>query len=162
MKILGIDPGIGRLGFAILEQTKKSIQLKQFGCITTDLKTSEAQRLLEIKNDLNQIMQKWQPDLVAVESLFFTTNAKTAISVGQARGVALAIAAENNLRTVDITPLQVKMSVTGYGRAEKKQIQTMIVKLLNLKKIPKPDDAADAVAIAWAGLGKSGLIFRNL
>src|SRR4029077_8609704 len=97
---------------------------------------------------------KWQPDMAAVESLFFISNEKTAISVGQARGVVIVTCAENNIRTIDITPLQVKMSVTGFGKADKKQVQTMIVKLLNLRKIPKPDDAADAVAIAWAGIGR--------
>ena len=154
MKILGIDPGIGRCGFAILEQTGKSIVMHECGCIVTNVGELESKRLLEIRKDLNYIIHKWQPDMVAIESLFFATNAKTAMSVGQARGVILVTIAEHGLKTVDVTPLQVKMSVTGYGKAEKSQVQTMIVKLLNLKKVPKPDDAADACAIAWAGLGR--------
>ena len=154
MKILGIDPGIGRCGFAVLEQTSKNIRMLQAGCIVTNAGVEESKRLLEIRQDLSDIIDKWQPDLVAVESLFFISNQKTAISVAQARGVILSTAAENKLKVIDITPLQVKMSVTGYGKADKKQVQSMIVKLLNLKKIPKPDDAADACAIAWAGIGR--------
>lgn len=155
MKILGIDPGIGRCGFAILEQDGKTISLRQAGCIVTNSGDTESLRLLEIKNDLQAIIDKWQPEKVAVETLYFQSNQKTVISVAQARGVAVVTAAENKLPVIDITPLQVKMSVTGYGKADKRQVQTMIVKLLNLKKIPKPDDAADAVAIAWAGIGRS-------
>lgn len=154
MKILGIDPGIGRCGFAILEQTGKQILMRECGCIVTNAGDIETDRLLEIKKDLTYIIHKWQPEVAAVESLFFVTNEKTAITVGQARGVVLVTCAENGIKTIDITPLQVKMSVTGYGKATKQQVQTMIVKLLNLKKIPKPDDAADAVAIAWAGIGR--------
>lgn len=155
MKILGIDPGIGRCGFAVLEDQDGKIKLLQAGCIVTNKGTPEAGRLDEIKQDLASIIRKWQPDVMAVESIFFVTNQKTVISVAQARGVILVTAAEHKLKAIDITPLQVKMSVTGYGKAEKSQVQTMIVKLLNLKKIPKPDDAADAVAIAWAGLGRN-------
>jgi crossover junction endodeoxyribonuclease RuvC len=154
MKILGIDPGIGRCGFAILEQTSKKIEMRQCGCIVTNVGDPEPTRLFEIKKDLSSIIEKWQPDKVAIESLFFISNQKTAISVAQARGVVIVTCAEAGLPIIDITPLQVKMSVTGFGKADKKQIQTMIVKLLNLKKIPKPDDAADAVAIAWAGIGR--------
>jgi crossover junction endodeoxyribonuclease RuvC len=155
MKILGIDPGIGRCGFAVLEQDRKSIVMRECGCIVTNVGEMEQKRLLEIRKDLNFIIHKWQPDMVAIESLFFAQNAKTAMSVGQARGVILVTVAEHGLKVVEITPLQVKMSVTGYGKADKEQIQKMITKLLNLKKAPKPDDAADACAIAWAGIGRS-------
>lgn len=155
MKIIGIDPGIGRCGFAVLEQTRKEIVLKECGCIVTSKDQPEAERLFEIKKDLDYLIHKWQPELMAVESLFFISNQKTAISVAQARGVVILSSAEHKLKLIEITPLQVKMSVTGYGKAEKKQIQTMITKLLKLKKIPKPDDAADAAAIAWAGIGRS-------
>ncbi len=154
MKILGIDPGIGRCGFAVLEQKSNTVRMLTCGCIVTNKGVEESERLLEIKKDLANIIRKWHPDGMAVESLFFISNQKTAISVAQARGVILVTASEHKLPVIDVTPLQVKMSVTGYGKAEKSQVQTMIVKLLGLKKVPKPDDAADAVAIAWAGMGR--------
>jgi len=148
MKILGIDPGIGRCGFAVIESTGKDNKLLISGCIVTNAGEEESQRLLEIKKDLQQIIKKWQPDTAAIESLFFITNEKTAISVGQARGVVLVTCAEAGLKTMDITPLQVKMSVTGYGKADKKQMQEMVRVLLGLKEAPKPDDCADALAAA--------------
>jgi crossover junction endodeoxyribonuclease RuvC len=155
MIILGIDPGLGRTGYAILEQTGKDIKLKVCGCITTLAGEIEARRLLEIKQDLTALIKKWRPDVVAVESLFFETNVKTAMSVSQARGVILVTIAEQKIKLIEVTPLQVKIAATGYGKADKSQVQRMIVKLLKLKKIPKPDDAADACAIAWAGIGRS-------
>ncbi|MEO8065992.1 MAG: crossover junction endodeoxyribonuclease RuvC [Candidatus Doudnabacteria bacterium] len=155
MKILGIDPGIGRTGYAILEQAGKDIRMKACGCITTLPGESESKRLLEIKNDLTALIKKWQPDVACVESLFFAANAKTAMSVGQARGVIMATLAEAKLRTIELTPLQVKIAATGFGRADKSQVHKMIMAVLKLKKIPKPDDAADACAIAWAGIGRS-------
>ncbi len=154
MKILGIDPGIGRTGYALLEQTGNQIVMKECGCITTTIGDAEYHRLLEIKNDLTALIKKMRPDAVCIESLFFAANAKTAMSVGQARGVILVTAAEHKLKIIEVTPLQVKISATGYGKADKRQVQTMIGKLLKLKKIPKPDDAADACAIAWAGIGR--------
>ena len=161
MIILGIDPGIGRTGYAVLEQTGppageagKEIVLRACGCITTKAGEPAPKRLLEIKQDLEKIISKFKPDAVCIESLFFAANAKTAMTVGQARGVAVVTAAEHKLKIIEVTPLQVKMSTTGYGKADKKQVQTMIVKLLKLKKIPKPDDAADACAIAWTGIGR--------
>lgn len=155
MKIIGIDPGIGRCGFAIIEHTGKDTLLRECGCIVTQPGEPEAKRLIEIHKDLNYILHKWEPEVAAIESLFFAVNAKTAMTVGQARGVILLTLAEHNLKLIEVTPLQVKMSVTGYGKATKEQIQTMIVKLLKLKKVPKPDDAADAAAIAWSGLGRT-------
>ncbi|MBI4049380.1 MAG: crossover junction endodeoxyribonuclease RuvC [Candidatus Doudnabacteria bacterium] len=154
MTILGIDPGIGRTGYAFLKKTGSKIVLLESGCISTK-PGNEASRLLEIKKDLGLLIQKRKPDALAIESLFFASNAKTAMSVGQARGVIMLTAAEYRLKIIELTPLQVKMSATGYGKADKAQVQRMIAKLLNLKKIPKPDDAADAAAIAWAGIGHS-------
>jgi crossover junction endodeoxyribonuclease RuvC len=154
MIILGIDPGIGRTGYAILEQSGSDIRLRECGCISTKPGTREPGRLLEIKKDIVSLIKKWQPEAICLESLFFAANSKTAMSVGQARGVVLVTAEEHGLLIMDITPLQVKIAVTGYGKADKPQIQRMIVILLNLKKVPKPDDAADAVAIAWAGLSR--------
>lgn len=154
MRILGIDPGIGRTGYALLEQAGKDIVMKQCGVITTTIGDVEYARLLEIKTDLVSLIKKFKPDAVCIESLFFFKNAKTVMSVSQARGVILVTAAEHKLKIIEVTPLQVKIATTGYGKAEKRQVQTMIVKLLKLKKIPKPDDAADAVAIAWSGIGR--------
>jgi len=154
MKILGIDPGIGRTGYAVVEQNKNQIQLLVCGVISTRPGEMEAQRLLEIQKDLKSLIQKFQPDAVCIESLFFATNIKTAMTVAQARGVILSTIAAEKIKIIEITPLQVKIAATGYGKADKKQVQSMVVKLLNLKKIPKPDDAADAAAIAWAGIGR--------
>lgn len=155
MTILGIDPGLHRTGYAIIEGSSSKPVLVSCGCITTNQKESLAVRLLEISNDLEKIIKKYKPATACVESLFFTTNAKTAIAVGQARGVIMLTLARNKMPIKEMTPLQVKMSVTGYGKAGKRQVQTMVMKILGLKKIPKPDDAADACAIAWAGSGKT-------
>ncbi|OGE82444.1 MAG: crossover junction endodeoxyribonuclease RuvC [Candidatus Doudnabacteria bacterium RIFCSPLOWO2_01_FULL_44_21] len=155
MRILGIDPGIGRTGYAILEQTKQKITLLACGCITTKTGEAEPARLLEIKTDLMAIIKKYKPEAICIESLFFAANAKTAMMVGQARGVVVVTAAESKLKIIEVTPLQVKIAATGYGKADKRQVQTMIVKLLKLKKIPKPDDVVDAIAIAWAGIGRT-------
>ena len=154
MKILGIDPGIGRTGYAILEQSGDKICLRECGCISTSPLTKEPNRLLEIKKDIVNLIKSWQPEAICLESLFFAANVKTAMTVGQARGVVLVTAAEHKLKIIEITPLQVKIAVTGYGKADKLQVQRMIMVLLKLKKPPKPDDAADAVAIAWAGLSR--------
>lgn len=154
MIILGIDPGIGRMGYAIVRQDKGKSDLIDCGCITTPTNTSDAARLLEIKKDLETIIKKYKPEVFCIESLYFATNAKTAMSVSQARGVALVMAAEAGMKIIEMTPLQVKMSITGYGKAEKSQVQKMLLSIFKLKKVPKPDDAADAAAIAWAGIGR--------
>lgn len=154
MIILGIDPGIGRMGYAIVKNEGSKASLIDCGCITTPPKTEDAQRLLEIKKDLDTIIKKWRPEVACIESLYFATNAKTAMSVGQARGVAIVTAAEHKMQIIEMTPLQVKMSITGYGKAEKSQVQKMLLTIFDIKKIPKPDDAADAAAIAWAGIGR--------
>jgi crossover junction endodeoxyribonuclease RuvC len=154
MRILGIDPGIGRTGYAVLEQTGNAITMKVCGCITTTIDDPEYKRLLEIKNDLDVLIKKFKPDVVCVESIFFAANVKTAIMVSQARGVVLVTAAFHKLKIIEVTPLQVKIAATGYGKADKAQVHRMMQTVLKLKKIPKPDDAADAVAIAWAGIGR--------
>lgn len=154
MIILGIDPGIGRMGYAIIKSGGNQAILSECGCITTPPKTPDPSRLLEIKQDLEAIIKKWKPEVLCIESLFFASNSKTAMSVGQARGVALVMAAENGMDIIELTPLQVKIAITGYGKAEKSQVQKMLLSLLKLNKIPKPDDAADAAAIAWAGIGR--------
>ncbi len=154
MIILGIDPGIARTGFAFLKHNGKETTLLECGCITTKPGGPEMQRLLEIKNDLVALIRKWQPDISCMETLFFETNVKTAMSVGQARGMVMVTLAEAGLKMLEVTPLQVKMSTTGYGKADKKQVQKMVQVLLKLKAVPKPDDAADACAIAWSGIGR--------
>lgn len=154
MIILGIDPGIGRMGYAVIKHENSKSTLAECGCITTKPNSPEPGRLLEIKNDLNSIIKKWKPEILCIESLYFAANSKTAMSVGQARGVAVVTAAEHNLNIIEMTPLQVKIAITGYGKAEKKQVQKMLLSVLKLEKIPKPDDAADAAAIAWAGIGR--------
>jgi crossover junction endodeoxyribonuclease RuvC len=154
MTILGIDPGLGRMGYAIVKSEGGKAVLSECGCITTPPKTPEDARLLEIKNDLSSIIQKWKPGVLCIETLYFAKNSTTAMSVGQARGVAVVMAAEAGMDIIEISPLQVKMSITGYGKAEKSQVQKMLLSIFKIKKIPKPDDAADAAAIAWAGMGR--------
>ena len=148
MRILGIDPGIGRCGWGVVEKKTGAFIPIAYGCIETDSKQLIEKRLLALHEEIMQILKEYQPDAFAIEELFFNTNAKTAFAVGQARGVVLLCGAEHNLETAVYTPLQVKMALTGYGRAEKSQIGQMVKILLKLEKIPKPDDTADALAIA--------------
>ncbi len=147
MVILGIDPGTARIGFGVINNNQK-LKLIGYGCIQTPKTLKNPQRLAELENQLRQIIKKYKPERVAVEDLFFFKNLKTAISVSQARGVILLTAAKSKIPILEYTPLQIKQAVTGYGRAEKKQVQKMVKMILNLKKIPKPDDAADALAAA--------------
>lgn len=148
MIILGIDPGIAIMGYGIIKYTGNRFKEITHGVITTSNKSSTAQRLKKIYEDLNDLIIEYNPEIIAIEELFFNTNAKTAILVGQARGVAILAAANNDKELYEYTPLQIKQGVVGYGRAEKRQVQEMIKMILNLDKIPKPDDAADALAIA--------------
>jgi len=145
---LGIDPGTATTGYGVIKEDKGHIELIDYGCITTSSKLSMDVRLEEISDKLAKIIQKYQPFEVAVEELFFTNNAKTAIAVGQARGVILLTAKQNHCAIAEYTPLQVKNAICGYGGADKKQVQKMVQMLLKLEEIPKPDDAADALAIA--------------
>lgn len=146
--ILGIDPGIADTGFGILEKTGDNLKMLSYGCIKTTAKEPMNERLLELYQSLNVIIKKHQPQIVSVEKLFFAKNAKTALTVGQARGVILLAVGHNKLKIEEFTPLQVKMAVTSYGQASKKQVQHMVKVILNLKTPPKSDDAADALAIA--------------
>lgn len=148
MRILGIDPGIGRCGWGVVEENKGKFKAISFGCLETSAKQNVTDRLKEIHDEISKIIKKYSPDVLVIEELFFNTNAKTAFSVGQARGVILLAAAQKNLPIFIYTPLQVKMAITGYGRAEKNQMGQMVKVLLKLEKIPKPDDASDALAIA--------------
>lgn len=148
MIILGIDPGTATTGFGLIEKKGAKISLIDFGCILTPAKIPLEDRLHTIFDELSDILKKHMPQQIAVEELFFSTNAKTAISVGQARGVILLAAKKQGLSVAEYTPLEVKMALTGYGKADKKQIQHMVKAVLSLAEVPKPDDAADALAIA--------------
>lgn len=148
MKILGIDPGTATTGFGVIEKTKGKFATIDYGAISTPKTLPMSNRLLILFNDIEEIIAKHQPDIIAVEQLFFARNVTTAISVGQARGVVLLAAQKADLNLKEFTPLQVKQSVTGYGQATKKQVQIMVQKILKLSSLPKPDDAADALAIA--------------
>ncbi len=153
MVVLGIDPGTASLGWGIIKRTEEvAYKVEAYGCIKTDKSNLFSRRLEEIHRELSKIIKKYEPDIAAVEQLFFAKNVKTAISVGEARGVAILAAVQANLAVAEYTPLQVKQSLVGYGRAEKKQMQKMLKVLLGLEDIPKPDDAADALAIALCHL----------
>lgn len=148
MRILGIDPGIGRCGWAVIEENKGKFTAIAFGCLETSSKDEVSLRLKQIHQEILKIIKNHSPDVLSIEELFFNTNAKTAFVVGQARGVILLAASEKNLTVSIYTPLQVKIAVTGYGRAEKSQIGQMVKVILSLKEIPKPDDTSDALAVA--------------
>lgn len=148
MRILGIDPGLARIGWAVVEREKASVRAFAYDCFETKAKGKTEWRLLQIHNEMVRLIQAYEPDALAIEELFFGTNAKTAFLVGQARGVVLLAAAQKNIPVAIYTPLQVKIAVTGYGRADKQQVGRMVKTLLKLSEIPKPDDTADALAVA--------------
>jgi crossover junction endodeoxyribonuclease RuvC len=149
MRILGIDPGTAIMGFGVIEVDKRgATQLVDAGVIRTPAKEDDAVRLETIYDELSSIITNTKPDAVSVEMLFFARNVTTAMTVAQARGVILLCARQSAVPIFEYTPLQIKQSITGYGRAEKKQIQEMVKVLLKLKSIPKPDDCADALAAA--------------
>lgn len=155
MRVLGIDAGFAIVGWSILEKNpayKNGLNLIDYGAIITSAESTFENRLEVIFNDLNKIIKEYSPSVMAVESLFYFKNQKTVINVGQARGVILLSAQLNKLEIHDYTPLQVKTGVTGYGRADKAQIQKMIKMIFGLKEIPKPDDVADAIAISYCHL----------
>ncbi len=148
MIIMGIDPGFAITGVGIIKYTGNRFSVIDYGVVATDAGEPFTKRLLKLNNELEKIIDKYQPNVVAVEELFFNTNIKTALKVGHGRGVALLCAAKTGIEVYEYTPLQVKQAVVGYGRAKKEQVQQMVKVLLNLDKIPKPDDAADALAVA--------------
>ena len=149
MIILGIDPGTATTGYGVIEKTKKNeIKCVDYGCILTSKEFSDAERLKDINQQLNRVINKYKPDAMSVENVYFFKNFKTAMPVSQAKGVILFTAAKKKLPIYEFTPLQVKMAMVGYGRAEKKQVQQMVKLLLNIKELPRPDDAADALAVA--------------
>jgi crossover junction endodeoxyribonuclease RuvC len=148
MVILGIDPGIGRTGWGVIETQSGKCKAKDFGCFETEPNSPMDGRLKLIFAHISRLISEHQPEAMAIEELFFNTNAKTALTVGHARGVIILAAALQNVPVISYTPLQVKIGVTGYGRAEKKQVGDMVKMTLGLTAVPKPDDTADALAIA--------------
>lgn len=148
MRILGIDPGTAICGYGIIDKENYRLKAVDCGCIFTDKDMKPEDRLAKIYSGIIHLIEKYRPDEMCVEELFYQRNASTAIPVGQARGVVLLAGAHKNVPIYEYTPLQVKQGVVGYGRADKKQVQFMVKTILNLREIPKPDDAADALAIA--------------
>ncbi len=148
MRILGIDPGTATTGFGVIDIERGKLKFIDAGVITTKSDVDMKDRLITIYDELGELISEHKPNVVAIELLYFATNVTTAMTVGQARGVAILVAAQANLPIAEYTPLQVKQAVTGYGKADKHQIQEMVKSLLGLNTIPKPDDAADALAIA--------------
>ena len=148
MRILGIDPGTGILGFGVIEVNGQKAKLVDGGVIRTPVKEDDAIRLQTIFDELTDIIINTKPQEMAVEKLFFAQNVTTAMTVAQARGVVLLCGMQSKLKIAEYTPLQIKQALTGYGRADKKQIQEMVRVILGLKDIPKPDDCADALAVA--------------
>ena len=148
MIILGIDPGTAAIGYGIVERSGSRLRAVDYGCLTTSADRSMPERLLEIHQLVDELIALHQPSIVAVERLFFSKNAQTAIAVGQARGVVLLAAAQHAKPVRDATPNEVKSAIAGYGAADKEQVQRMVQLVLGMSELPRPDDAADALAIA--------------
>lgn len=155
MRILGIDPGYGRCGFGVIESASGSDwDCVISGVMTTTADQVHAKRLAEIAADLKSILQSYQPDALVIEELFFAKSTTTALKVAEVRGIVIALACEAGLSIVEVKPNEVKMAMTGYGKADKRQVQEMVKTVFRLSAVPKPDDAADALAIAWCGTTK--------
>jgi crossover junction endodeoxyribonuclease RuvC len=152
MRVLGIDPGTATLGWGVIEQTGSKTSLVDYGALTTPAALADHLRLKILYEGLDALLAKHQPEAAAIEKLYFGQNSRTAMVVGQARGVALLVLAQHNLDYIEMAPAEVKQAVTGYGRAEKRQVQLMVQRLLGLRDYPRPDDAADALAIAICGV----------
>ena len=148
MRIIGIDPGYAIVGYGVIDYIGNKFKIVEYGAITTESNQNMNERFKSIHDDLNTIIERTKPEFLAIEELFFNSNQKTAINVAQARGVLLLSALNHGISVHEYTPLQVKQAVVGYGRAEKKQVQLLVKSILGLEKVPKPDDTADALAIA--------------
>lgn len=162
MIILGIDPGYAIVGWGVIEYTSNRFTVIDYGAVTTEAGTPFNDRLKAVYDGIDSIMKRYSPEALSIEKLFYNTNAKTVIDVAQARGVINLAAVQNNIPIFEYTPLQVKQSVVGYGRAEKKQVQEMTRVILKLAKIPKPDDTADALAMAICHAHASGSMLGRL
>ncbi len=152
VRILGIDPGLGRTGYAVLTGSGSSPKLITFGCIETDKKLPHSERLLELTHEVEKLLKQHQPTGVALERLYFSTNVKTAMAVAEARGVITLTVSHFGCPLYEFSPQEVKLAATGQGRADKLMVQKMLKLMFKLKEAPKPDDAADAVAVALCGL----------
>lgn len=161
MVIFGIDPGYAIVGCGVVRYERNNFSLMGYGAVTTDKDMPFNQRLKKIYDDITELLQRFRPDAVSIERLYFNTNQKTAIDVAQARGVIVLAVQQAGVPIFEYTPLQVKQSIVGYGRAEKQQVQEMTRMLLHLDKIPKPDDAADALALAICHGHASGSLILN-
>lgn len=161
MVILGIDPGYAIVGWGLIEYSNNSFRPLRYGAVTTDADMDFNRRLSVIYDDIKEIISRFKPEAVAIEKLYFTTNHKTAIMVAEARGVILLAANQAGLPIFEYTPLQVKTAVTGYGKAKKPQVMEMTRRLLKLAEIPKPDDTADALAIAITHCQANGTLLRQ-
>ena len=162
MIILGIDPGYAIVGWGVIEYTSNRFTVVDYGAVTTEAGTPFNDRLKAVYDGIDSIMKRYSPEALSIEKLFYNTNAKTVIDVAQARGVINLAAVQNNIPIFEYTPLQVKQSVVGYGRAEKKQVQEMTRVILKLAKIPKTDDTADALAMAICHAHASGSMLGRL
>ena len=148
MRILGIDPGVAIVGFGLIESERGSVRMLQYGAVTTPAGLPLATRLVQIENDMTELIRQLKPDEIAIEELFFSKNITTGIAVAHGRGVILCTAERLGVPIYEYTPMQVKQAVVGYGLADKKQVMDMTKRLLKLKAVPRPDDAADALALA--------------
>ncbi len=153
MIILGIDPGTTRIGWAFLQVGRKNIKPIDYGCLEI-LEQAQGQRLEIIAKNLDVLIKKYKPSIVAIEKIFFFKNAKTVMSISEARGVIILIIQKNHLKYIELTPLEIKQNLIGYGRANKKDVQKTVQCFFSLEKLPKPDDIADALAVALAGVNK--------
>lgn len=162
MVVLGIDPGYAIVGWGVIEYSHSRFKVLGYGAITTEAQTPFPERLQIIYNDMCYLFTKYKPEVMSMEKLFYNSNQKTVIDVAQARGVITLAAQMNNKNIFEYTPLQVKQSVTGYGRAEKKQVMEMTRSILNLPEVPKPDDTADALAMAICHAHCSGSAIGKL
>ena len=162
MIVLGIDPGLALLGWGVIESEQNRQRLINYGCVSTTPDQLFPDRLTTISREMRQVLALYHPDEIAFEELFFARNVTTALTVGAARGVALAVCAEYTDQLYEYTPMQVKQAIAGYGKADKKQMQQMVKLLLHMEEIPKPDDAADAIAIAMthAATGPAKIQFK--
>ena len=156
MRIIGIDPGLGRVGYGIVETHHEKKKLLDCGVIETNKTNKEEDRLYEIFNDLNTLVDRWKPDIAAVEKFFFYRSSTT-ISVVQARGVIMMVLASKKIKVSEYAPSQVKLTIAGSGKASKKEVIEAVMYNLNLKYVPKPDDSADALAIALTKLNEEGI-----
>jgi len=151
MTIIGIDPGTATTGFGVIQKLKVRCEVLNYGAITTSPSTPSEERLEKIYRKISKLLKKYKPDLLVIEKVFFFKNLKTALPVSEARGVILLAGAKSKVKIKELTPLEIKMGVCGYGRAKKSQVQRMVQEILNIKEKIKPDDAADALAAALCG-----------